>query len=68
MTHSCENHALITHSPKALYARSVAWWWARQDSNLQPDGYEPSALTIELQAHLGEAGYSILAKRAIGLL
>ena len=20
-------------------------WWARQDSNLQPDGYEPSALT-----------------------
>jgi hypothetical protein len=25
-------------------------WWARQDSNLQPDGYEPSALTIELQA------------------
>jgi hypothetical protein len=26
-------------------------WWARQDSNLEPDGYEPSALTIELQAH-----------------
>ena len=25
-------------------------WWARQDSNLEPDGYEPSALTIELQA------------------
>ena len=25
-------------------------WWARQDSNLQPDGYEPSALTIELHA------------------
>ena len=25
-------------------------WWARQDSNLKPDGYEPSALTIELQA------------------
>ena len=20
-------------------------WWARQDSNLQPDGYEPPALT-----------------------
>jgi hypothetical protein len=20
-------------------------WWAQQDSNLQPDGYEPSALT-----------------------
>ena len=26
-------------------------WWARQDSNLEPDGYEPSALTIELRAH-----------------
>ena len=24
---------------------SVGGWWARQDSNLQPDGYEPSALT-----------------------
>ena len=21
------------------------YWWVRQDSNLQPDGYEPSALT-----------------------
>ena len=28
-------------------------WWARQDSNLEPDGYEPSALTIELRAHAG---------------
>ena len=25
--------------------------WARQDSNLQPNRYERSALTIELQAH-----------------
>jgi hypothetical protein len=25
-------------------------WWAWQDSNLQPSGYEPLALTIELQA------------------
>jgi hypothetical protein len=25
-------------------------WWARQDSNLQPDRYERSALTVELQA------------------
>ena len=25
-------------------------WWARQGSNLQPDGYEPPALTIELRA------------------
>jgi hypothetical protein len=26
------------------------YWWARQDSNLQPDRYERPALTIELQA------------------
>ena len=25
-------------------------WWARRDSNPQPSGYEPPALTIELQA------------------
>ncbi len=30
-------------------------WWARQDSNLQPDGYEPPALTIELRARAGAA-------------
>src|SRR3974390_2189725 len=28
----------------------IFWWWARQDSNLQPSGYEPLALTIELRA------------------
>ena len=28
----------------------MARWWARQDSNLQPDRYERPALTIELQA------------------
>src|SRR5262245_47325208 len=26
-------------------------WWAREDSNLQPDRYERSALTVELRAH-----------------
>ena len=31
--------------------KSLIYWWARQDSNLQPDRYERSALTIELQAH-----------------
>ena len=25
-------------------------WWARENSNLQPSGYEPLALTIELRA------------------
>ena len=28
----------------------IGRWWARQDSNLQPDRYERPALTIELQA------------------
>jgi hypothetical protein len=28
-------------------------WWAREDSNLQPSGYEPLALTIELRARAG---------------
>ncbi|VTZ61322.1 hypothetical protein EMEDMD4_270098 [Sinorhizobium medicae] len=30
--------------------RSMREWWARRDSNPQPSGYEPPALTIELQA------------------
>src|SRR4051794_28836625 len=30
--------------------RRCVRWWARQDSNLQPDRYERPALTIELQA------------------
>ena len=32
-----------------LRTRRTAWW-AREDSNLQPDRYERSALTIELRA------------------
>src|SRR5262249_21311468 len=30
--------------------RRRSMWWAREDSNLQPSGYEPLALTIELRA------------------
>jgi hypothetical protein len=30
-------------------------WWAREDSNLQPSGYEPLALTIELRARVARA-------------
>ena len=30
-------------------------WWAREDSNLQPDRYERSALTVELRAPPDEA-------------
>jgi hypothetical protein len=49
--------------PKAMFKlieavrMSASWlwkmtqeWWAREDSNLQPSGYEPLALTIELRA------------------
>src|SRR5262249_21843999 len=40
---------------KATHARSFRnpeiKWWAREDSNLQPDRYERSALTVELRAH-----------------
>ena len=46
-------------APKPEYSRArigeynithYRYWWARQDSNLQPSGYEPLALTIELRA------------------
>ena len=33
-------------------------WWARQDSNLEPTGYEPAALTVVLQARRGCSNYS----------
>src|SRR3954451_15625127 len=40
-------------------------WWAREDSNLQPDRYERSALTIELQARFERhAGAPSIADRA----
>ena len=29
------------------------YWWAQQDSNLGPAGYEPEALPTELSAHEG---------------
>jgi hypothetical protein len=44
-----------TRSPFAIVGFKAAQertgeWWAREDSNLQPDRYERSALTIELRA------------------
>ena len=39
-------------------------WWARQDSNLQPDRYERPALTIELQARRWAAGEGSAASGA----
>ena len=40
--------AFLAKSQVAANCESA--WWARQDSNLQPDRYERPALTIELQA------------------
>ena len=40
-------------------------WWARQDSNLQPSGYEPLALTVELRAL--RRAHPIIAAREIGI-
>lgn len=37
-------------SGAAAFTIASEAWWARQDSNLQPDRYERPALTIELQA------------------
>lgn len=45
--------------------RNKRKWWAHQDSNLEPDGYEPSALTIELWAPTGRDGYSNSRRHAI---
>ena len=56
----CASHGLrklcLKRDLQKLVARrsrlppSPVTWWARQDSNLQPDRYERPALTIELQA------------------
>jgi hypothetical protein len=35
---------------RAVAREASEGWWAREDSNLQPSGYEPLALTIELRA------------------
>jgi hypothetical protein len=57
--HAASIHTQARHSGfrgQPSRERSIAhfagtWrWWARQDSNLQPSGYEPLALTIELRA------------------
>jgi hypothetical protein len=37
--------------------RELKNWWAREDSNLQPDRYERPALTIELRALAAAAAW-----------
>ena len=49
-------NALLGHEEGSV----LPWlWWAHQDSNLGPTGYEPVALTAELWALAGGAGDEI---------
>ena len=50
--HKPANRAPFPTKPGSLCSSRSAWW-AREDSNLQPSGYEPPALTIELRARRG---------------
>ena len=47
-----------------VFKNPYIYWWARQDSNLQPDRYERPALTIELQARRQAAGKGSAASGA----
>ena len=52
---------LIATNPAKMPAKSLIYdWWAREDSNLQPSGYEPLALTIELRARAERARKDII--------
>ena len=51
------NVVLSTHQPKRDAFGIVC---ARQDSNLEPFGYKPKALTIELRAHAPMESYLVL--------
>ncbi len=62
-------HAPLTHGNgdaiprlREMRFQTETVWWARRDSNPQPSGYEPPALTIELQAPPG-AGLVVYATR-----
>jgi hypothetical protein len=50
-----DNKAVSRNEPGNPSLRKTVWW-AREDSNLQPSGYEPLALTIELRARAGRVG------------
>src|SRR5262249_60517299 len=45
-----ETKSVFEQLSKLLKNKENAAWWAREDSNLQPDRYERPALTIELRA------------------
>jgi hypothetical protein len=47
----CDTQRKKINKIKVVFSK----WWAREDSNLQPSGYEPLALTIELRARAGHA-------------
>ncbi len=46
-----ENFSILSLSPQEEGKINIVWW-TLQDSNLQPTGYEPVALTIELRVRL----------------
>lgn len=45
-----------TYHTLLVYAQTGLRWWAQQDSNPQPTGYEPAALTFVLCAHMCPGG------------
>ena len=56
------------NAPNESAKKLMNSWWAREDSNLQPSGYEPLALTIELRARAGaRAGGFLTAIMAASL-
>ena len=44
------NSVFLNHTLSQTFGSHIKLcWWTLQDSNLQPTGYEPVALTIELR-------------------
>ena len=67
MKKSAEQEALLLGRPTVL----KFWWWGWEELNLRPIGYEPTALTTELQPHddiyCNVNGQSVILPRAVTL-
>ncbi len=48
--------------------RNFTEWWAREDSNPHPGGYEPPALPIELRAQTKKILYSLKLRISSGII
>ena len=44
--------SILQKADRRFYSSVRLFWWAIQDLNPEPSGYEPPALTIELMARL----------------